>query len=77
MGRRKLDEKSETIRIQMVATRDWTTRVDRYAKKHKMSRSEAIRAIIKQALGDPPVLRPAPEIVAAAQRADPARAKPQ
>ena len=58
MGRRKLDEKSETIRIQMVATRAWTSRVDQYAKKHKMSRSEAIRAIVEEVLGDPPVLRP-------------------
>ena len=58
LGRRKLDEKSETIRIQMVATRDWTTRVDRYANKHNMSRSEAIRAIVEEALGNPPVLRP-------------------
>ena len=50
LSRPKLDEKSETIRIQMIATKAWATRLDQYAKKHLMNRSEAIRAIIDEAL---------------------------
>jgi len=53
LSRPKLDEKSETIRIQMIATKAWATRLDQYAKEHLMNRSEAIRAIIDEALRVP------------------------
>jgi hypothetical protein len=50
-GTHRLEKNSETVRIQMMATRAWTIRVDRYAKKLNMNRSEVIRRIVDEWLG--------------------------
>jgi hypothetical protein len=50
MPNRKLDERSQSRRLQMVTTRAWLRRVMIYAKKTNVTQSEAIRALVNQAL---------------------------
>lgn len=52
MPRAKLDKSSPTVRVQLVTTARWITRVRKWAKAQEgnLSDSAAIRALVNQAL---------------------------
>ena len=50
MANRKLDKNSDSFRMTMIVTKAWLARVDIYAKRNRITRSQAIRILVDQSL---------------------------
>ena len=46
----RLDDNSESVPLHIIVTRAWKTRVTAYAKRHRITSSEAIRLLVGEGL---------------------------